>query len=445
MKQNAANSSTQWAIIGMGPSGLTTLKNFRDAGIPALGFEQRDEVGGNWYFDAPNSSIYASTHLISSKRMTEFTDYPLPKQLPPFPSHPQVWQYLKDYARDFNLYPQIEFNQTVERLEPISANASSGWKVYLAGEADPRRYDGVVIANGHHWDPRWPEIPGQFAGQIIHAHDYREPKIFEGKRVLVVGAGNSGCDIAVEAAVNAKHAAISMRRGYHFLPKFLAGRPIDSMGHRLRRLPIPQWLRRMIAQWSIAFALGKPQRYGLPKPDKPLFYDHPIINSHVTYYVGHGELGVHADVRSLAGNTVHFVDDTSAEFDLIVYATGYRLSFPFIDVAHLNAPADPKDHQPRLYLHIFHPDRDDLLVSGMIQPNSGQWGITDLQAQLMTKYIQARRTGSPRAEWFEKLKRDPKLGLPPGGTFRATERHQLEVDYYDYQRRLKRLIKKFEL
>ena len=197
--------------------------------------ERNAEIGGNWCYGQPNSRVYASTHTISSKRLTEYTDFQMPGHFPNFPHHSQVFEYLRAYAEHFGLYEAIEFQTPVERVEPDGPC----WKVTLA-TGQCRRYGGVVVANGHNWDPRWPEFPGHFAGQVMHSAEYKTPDVLRGRRVMIVGAGNTGCDLAVEAAQSADKVFHSLRRGYYFIPKFLFGRPSDVMGEKLLRLGLPE-------------------------------------------------------------------------------------------------------------------------------------------------------------------------------------------------------------
>ncbi len=428
----------QILVIGAGPSGLVALKTLRQMRFAAEGVDRGASIGGNWDISSPHSSVYESAHLISSKRMTQFVDHPMPDDYPPYPSHRQVLDYLQGYARRFDLLPHIRLQTTVHQLQKKGA----AWQVTLSSAADPRprteTFDAVVIANGHHSEPLWPQVPGQFAGQQIHSHDYKHHRQLAGRRVLVVGGGNSGCDIAVEAAIHADQAAISMRRGYHFFPKFIRGKPADVVGDRLRRWPLPRSWQRAVSKLVVDWTVGRPEKYGLPQPDHRLFETHPIINSQLPYYAGHGKLRVFPNVSRLEGHEVEFVDGRRAAFDLVIWATGYHVTFPFVDDQLLNV------HQgmPRLYLHAFHPTDDTLFVAGMIQPNSGQWQLVDLQAQLIGRFLQARLSGAPAADWFVEQKRTAGLGVRQPEHFLQTPRHRLEVDYFEYRQTLQNLLQK---
>lgn len=475
--------SDKFCIIGAGSSGIAAAKNFLAAGIPFDCLEREDDIGGNWYFGAHCSRVYASTHLVSSKPLTEYSDFPMPEEWPEYPSHRQTLSYLRDYARQFGVYERIEFGVGVESVEPAGQEtgeespslegrgkgrdfhgaASSnklarsprepneslprplpsregskrGWIVRTTnGEA--RHYRGVVIANGHNWDPRWPEYPGEFAGEAIHSASFKSAEMLRGKRVLVVGGGNSGCDIACEAAQHADAALLSTRRAYHILPKFIRGRPVDQANELLLWLRVPLWARRVAGAVVSHVALGPAWRTGVPKPDHRLFESHPILNSQIHHYVGHGRLAMRPDIARFNGNQVEFVDGSAAEIELVVYATGYRVNIPFIDRAQLNWQGDA----PRLFMNVFHPERDDLFCIGLIQPDSGQFGLVDYQSQLVARYVQAIDRGSERAEEFRRLKAAELPDLGSGVRYIQSPRHTLEVEHYSYRRRLQRLAKR---
>ncbi len=425
----------RYCVIGAGPSGLAVAKNLISAEISFDAFERQDDIGGNWYFGKPSSSVYQSTRLISSKRLTEFTDYPIPDELPEYLHHTQALDYLRGYARRFGLYERIHFNSEVQNVVAIG----NRWQVDVAGR-QPQLYRGVIIANGHNWDPQFPKLDGDFTGTILHSSQYKTPEVFEDKRVLVVGAGNSGCDIAVEAAQHASKTFHSTRRGYHYLPKFVRGKPVDQIGERMLRLHFPLWLRRLISGAGARYALGAPGKVGLPQPDHRLFETHPIVNSQLYYFLGHGAITPKGDVQGLCGDQVRFADGTTEKIDVIVFATGFKISFPFIDKQYLNW----QDGRPELYLNIFHPTRDNLFVVGLIQPDSGQWGLTDYQAQLVARVIKSQETNAASANSFRKLKAQKSEDLGAGIRYVRSTRHLLEVEHYSYRKRLKKLISRFD-
>ncbi|MCI0335080.1 MAG: NAD(P)-binding domain-containing protein [Planctomycetes bacterium] len=456
----------RFCVLGAGASGLAVAKNFHEYGIPFDCFEREDDIGGNWYYGKPHSSVYRSTRLISSKRGTEYTDFPMPADWPEHPPHELVWQYLRSYARHFDLYANIQFNTAVKWIEPAAESKEQrlriaaprgypglrikevpirnpqsairnqlGWHVTLA-DGTRRRYRGVVIANGHNWDPRWPEYPGTFRGEVIHSSQYKTPEICRGKRVLVVGGGNSGFDIAVDVAPYAAITFHSLRRGYHLLPRYFRGAPVDERGEWALRWRVPLWLRRFRAAQVRSAAWGKEVAKALPRPDHRLFETHPVINSRWPYAVSQRAISVRPDVEHLEGDHVSFVDGSRERIDAIIYATGYKLSFPFMDCNQLNW----RDDRPELYLNIFHPQRDDLFVAGLIQPDSGQFGLVDYQAQLIAAYVVGLNRRMAAAGRFQREKDLGHARVDGGIRYVRSPRHLVEVEHYSYRRTLQRKI-----
>lgn len=432
----APGTEAKFCVVGAGTSGLAVAKNFVEAGIPFDCLERENALGGNWCYGKPASSVYRSTHLISSKRLTEYTDFPMPEHYPEYPSHALVLDYLKGYANHFDLNEHIEYETPVARA---TRSSNGGWLVELAtGEVRP--YRGLVIANGHNWDPRFPEFRGAFTGSVLHSSEYKTPDVLAGRRVLVVGAGNSGCDIAVESAANAAKTLHSMRRGYHYLPKFYRGYPMDAVGEFMLRMRVPLWLRRLLARRVINLVLGAPEQIGLPKPDHRLFETHPIINSQLAYHVGHGDIDIKPNVEELCGHEVRFADGSREPVDVIIYATGFKITIPFVERSELNWRGD----KPELFLNIFHPERDDLFVAGLIQPDSGQWGLVDCQAQLIAAYITGLDAQRDAARWFQTHKRAHHAPLNRGIDYIRSPRHLLEVEHFSYREELERLVRKLK-
>jgi NADPH-dependent 2,4-dienoyl-CoA reductase/sulfur reductase-like enzyme len=433
---SATDPAGRWCVIGAGPSGLTALKNLRAAGIDAEALEREDDVGGNWYFGSPTSRVFASTRLISSRRLTEYVDFPMPRDWPFHPDHRQCLAYLRDYARHFDLVPHVRTHAAVETVEPLGG-PGAGWRVRTAAGSS-RDYAGVVIASGHNHVPRLPDIPGRFTGTLLHAADYKsptQPVPVAGRRVLVIGGGNSGCDIAVDAARHAAATTLSLRRGYYVVPRKILGRPADLRNERLLKLGLPLWLRRLVSLRMIDRTVGLPWRHGLPRPDHRLWETHPIINAELLPMIDAGRIEPAADVAAFAGDEVVFRDGRRAAYDVVICATGYRTTLPFIDARLLGA--DTADGLPRLHLNLLHPTRDDVAVVGLIQPDSGQWGLTDLQSRLVARMAVAARRSPRAAAWLYAARQRPVRGPI---TYVASPRHALEVEHFSYRRRLERLI-----
>jgi cation diffusion facilitator CzcD-associated flavoprotein CzcO len=442
----------KYCIVGAGSSGLTAAKNLKEQGIAYDIFEREDGIGGNWYYGRPNSSVYRSIHLISSKPLTEYTDFPMPADYPDYPSHEQVLAYFKAYARRFAIERDIQLNTEVTRIEPVENGRL--WDVTVRRRADgadgaggseteteTRRYRGVIICNGHNWYPKIPEYPGAFAGQTLHSSEYKTPDALEGRRVLVVGAGNSGCDIAAESATHAAKTFLSTRRGYWYMPKYFFGRPVDQVGERLLRLGVPLAIRRLIGRVTYGLAVGDLSRYGVKQPDHKLFETHPIVNAQLPYYIAHGAVIPKPDIARLDGDGVVFTDGTREPIDLIVYATGFRIVFPFMDTAHLSWQRG----YPSFYLNVFSPQYDNLFIVGLIQPDSGQWGLEDWQAQAIARFIRAQERAPRKAKRFAARKRVGQEHFGGRIKYKESTRHYVEVEHYSYRRRLQQATRELAM
>ncbi|MDX1742145.1 MAG: NAD(P)-binding domain-containing protein [Ruegeria sp.] len=386
-----------FALIGAGPMGLAMAKTLIEQGVPFQGFELADDVGGLWNIDAPRSTMYETAHLISSKRMTEFSDFPMRDETAEYPSHREMKSYFQDFANAFDLYQYFQFGAEILNTKPLQ---DGGWEITWrdkTGAQQTQTFAGVLIANGTLSEPNMPEFEGEFTGELIHASDYRYPTQFAGKRVLVIGAGNSGCDIAVDAIHHGVSCDLSMRRGYYFVPKYVFGVPADTMGGKIR---LPMWLKRKIDGQILRWFVGDPQKYGFPKPDYALYESHPVVNSLILFHAGHGDLQVRPDVERFDGKTVHFRDGSSADYDMILAATGYKLHYPFIDKELLNWRGDA----PHLYLNCMHPERDDLFVLGMIEATGLGWQGRHEQAEMVARYIAGLRSGNAAAKTIRDAK-----------------------------------------
>jgi hypothetical protein len=422
----------RYCVIGAGASGIAAAKNFRERGIPFDWIEREGDIGGIWNPETKAGRVYKSTHMVSSKEFTWFDDYPMPEDYPLFPSHQLALSYLRDYAREFGILDTVELNTSVESLNRDEA----GWQVQIEGEARPRSYSGVVIANGHHEVPRMPPMPGRFFGEILHSSQYRNPTQLAGKRVLIIGAGNSGGDLAVDAVHHAREAILSMRRGYYFIPRFLFGIPVDDVIDFVEFFRPPRWLRQIMYGIGHRLAVGPNWRYGLEMPKHKILDTHPTVSAELPSLVAEGRLSVKPDVAEYDGSSVRFTDGSEAEIDLVVTATGYAPKFPFIDKDEIV----DENGRSRLLGRVFHPEWDDLFVVGLINANGSMWRLADYQARLVSGYIVAKQLEPKRAEKLrDKLAASGPGGAP--GAYVDSDRHRLEVDYHDYRRYLLKLVK----
>lgn len=396
-----------YAVIGAGPMGLATARNLKKYHIPFIGFEIHSDVGGLWDINSPTSTMYDSAHLISSKKMTEFSEFPMAEEVAIYPHHRQMAEYFRNYARHFDLYRDYEFSTEVVSVQPQDGR----WSVTTRcdGEQTTRLFDGVLIANGTLHEPNRISLPGQFSGEVMHACSYKNADTFRGKRVLIVGCGNSGADIAVDAVHQARSVDMSVRRGYYFLPKFLLGKPVDTLGGKMK---LPRALKQRLDAWLIGAVMGKPSDYGLPDPDYRMYESHPVINSLVLHHLGHGDIKPRADISAVNGSTVSFADGSQADYDLILTATGYKLHYPFIDRQHLNWQ---RGDAPALYLNAFHPDYDNLFVMGMVEATGLGWEGRNEQAEMVALYIHQLLAGKSSAKKIRRIKKQQASRRMDGG------------------------------
>ena len=410
------------ALIGGGPTGIGIGRELADGGIDFDLYEAESDFGGVWNGDAASGRSYPSLHLISPKFNTQVQDFPMPAHYPPYPSHAQMLAYIRSYARASGLYERTRFDARVERLEP----AGGQWRLQC-GDGRGGLYSLVVVCNGLQRRPRYPDpaYPGNFSGEVLHTAGYKSPEQLRGKRVLVIGAGNSGCDIAVDAVHHGSGVLHSTRRGYYYQPKFIDGKPT------------PQWMMELgnrfgskeetLAYIEQVFKLAgfDGADYGLPRPDYPLDAAHPVMNSQLLYFIGHGDIQPKGDVRAFEGRQVRFVDGSSAEVDLVVYATGYDRDLSFLQPQLL----EWKSGIPDLFLHSTPRNHDNLLFMGFINAAGGLGDGLKTQGGFVRSYARALagRTGGLEKFLQAKLVDQPDLGQQ---YFLKSHRHLWETDLW---------------
>jgi dimethylaniline monooxygenase (N-oxide forming) len=414
------------AVIGAGSSGIAATKALADRSISVVCFEKSDRVGGNWVFGNINgmSAAYRGLYINTSRERMQFAEFAMPKDYPDFPHHTQIARYFEDYVDHFGIRSKIRFQTGVAHVTRSTPGTGDvGWDV-ICEKGETSRFDAIVVANGHHWDPRWPEpaFPGDFAGLIMHSHAYIDAKPFEDRNVLVVGMGNSAMDIAVEASEGARRTFLSARRGVHIIPKYLFGRPVDQVATSHR---IPWFVKQKLLEGALRLAVGKMESYGLPKPDHRVGEAHPTISGRILDRLVHGAVTPKPNVRALEGRRVRFTDGSVEDVDIIVYCTGYKVTFPFFDEALVSA----KDNDLPLFRRVFKPDLPGLMFAGLLQPLGAVMPLVEAQGQWIAKYFVGDYVLPPRAEMEADIARER------SGMFKryvASKRHTMQVDFDDY-------------
>jgi Flavin-binding monooxygenase-like len=434
-------------VVGAGASGITAARSLSARGLGFDWFEKGDRVGGTWAFENSSglSAAYRHLHINVSKERIEFSDRPMPDSYPLFPHRAQLEAYFRDYVEHFGLDRHLRLGSGVERAEPTP---DGRWEVVLDG-GERRLYDALVVANGHHSKPLWPRPapPGEFAGRLIHSHDYRDNSILRDRDVVVVGLGNSAADIASESAQVARSTHLSVRRGAHVLPKIMYGFPFDQVpgleymmgkgiGWRGIGVQVPRRLRRWVLTAGLRGTVGSMERYGLPKPGFLYGATHPTISPRLLDGLLHGRVVPKPVIERFDSERVVFADRSSVRADVVVYCTGYEIGFPFL-------PPDlvPVVHnRVDLYWNVFPPHVPNLAFVGVLQPSSGStMQIAEIQARWVAAQLAGDYALPSEREMLAAIARQRRAA---GRRYVQSPRHTVQVDQFDYEWRLQRELRR---
>ena len=428
-------NTPQVCVIGAGSSGIAAAKTLNDHGIAFDCFEKGSGVGGNWRYGNDNgmSSAYRSLHINTNRNVMAYSDYPMPTDYPMFPHHSQIVKYFDNYVDHFSIRPFIQFQTAVLNVQ----REGSGYRVKTEtaeGAVQERVYQHVIVANGHHWNPRYPTpaFPGTFAGETLHSHYYRTPDQISGKKLLIVGIGNSAVDIACEAArLYGERVTLSTRSGAYIIPNWLMSMPFDSLANPLTA-KLPMVIQRLLLNSSLLLARGRQQTYGVPVPDRPILSEHPTISQDLLNLSGRGLIRFKPNISEFDGRDVVFTDDTRDTFDMIIYATGYKVTFPFFARDFINVEAT---NDLQLYRRVVHPDHAGLYFLGLVQPLGAIMPLAEIQSKWVAKLI----AGTCRLPTREAMARsvedeDNKVRR----RYNRSARHTLQVDFHPYRQLLER-------
>lgn len=428
-------------VIGAGSSGLPVVKALKDRGLPVVCYERTSNVGGLWCIgNKPRgaSAAYDSLHINTDTRMMEYQDFPMPAELPAYPSHLQIHEYFKHYVEHFGLDEHIRFDTEVQHCR---RRDDGRWEVTLAG-GSVEIFDALVVANGHHWDPQGPDPvpPGSFDGAQIHSHAYRNPQDpldLRGKRVIVVGLGNSAVDIATELGSRAVAGRVFLvaRRGAWILPKWFRGTPITRLPQPQMRFPwIPWQVTSFIMGWVMRLQSGLPTDYGLPMPDHRPLQAHPTVSQDLLSRIGHGDIVVKPAIREFRGERVVFEDGSEEAAYAIVWCTGYRVSFPFFEPDFLAV----RDNALPLWNRTIRPGIDNLFFVGLYQPLGSIMQPAELQGRIIGEYLLGHIAFPDERTMRRDMDREQR---DMERRYLKSRRHTMQVDFGPYMHRLRRMLK----
>ncbi|KAG5275506.1 hypothetical protein AALO_G00121090 [Alosa alosa] len=431
------------AVIGAGPSGLACIKSCLDEGLEPTCFESSDDMGGLWKFkevSEPNrASIYRSLTINISKEMMCYSDFPIPADYPNYMHHSKILKYFRLYAEHFKLLQRIRFQTSVKSVRQSPDFSLSGqWELVTEnrdGEEERHVFDAVMVCSGHYTYPHIPlhDFPGieSFEGKYFHSWDYKGPEDLAGKRIVVIGIGNSGGDIAVESSRVAEEVYISTRRGAWVIRQVSDnGLPVD-MKYNTRFVHIlfqimPMRFLNWFGEKKLNFMYDHTM-YAL-KPKHRLFSQIPVINDDLPLRILAGSVVVKPNVREVRGSTLVFEDDTEVEkVDVIVFATGYSYDFPFL-------PASIKKksgHRIGLYKHVFPPslEHPTLAVVGFIHALGAIMAQAEMQSRWVTRVFKGlKKLPSPEV-MIKAVENDTK---DIDKNYICSKQSPLQVDFVSY-------------
>jgi hypothetical protein len=427
-------------IVGAGSSGIAACQVLQARVIDFDCYEVGSQIGGNWRFMNDNgmSSAYRSLHINTSRQIMEYASFPMTEEYPTYPNHVQIARYFDSFVDHFGFRDRIRFRTTVTSVVP----ADDGWEVTVqprdSSSTETHHYDAVLVASGHHWDARLPEpgFPGAdtFTGLQLHSHDYKDFRGFEDKRVLVLGIGNSACDIAVETSKVSARTFLAMRRGAHVVPKYLFGIPTDH----LTTSPLAQspflWMKRAGLATLLRLSRGKITKYGLPQPDHHVLAAHPTISDDILTRLGHGDIVVKPNIQRFDGDTVYFTDGSAEVIDVVIYCTGYRITFPFLDTSTIDAV----DNEISLFHRVVDPDHPGLYFIGLVQPLGAIMPLAEAQSEWVADLLDGVASLPSAADMRREI-----AGYHQSLRKRyvASKRHTIQVDFLDHLAELKKARK----
>lgn len=432
--------SDKICVIGAGSAGLTAVKALKEQGLNFDCFEMGSDIGGNWRYNNDNgrSSAYASLHIDTSKERMQFSDLPMSDEYPNFPHHSQVLEYFEQYTAVFGLRPHITFRTRVEQVHPQPA-PQTGYAVTIknidTGQTETRHYRAVLVCNGHHWHERWPHFPGEadFQGTRQHSHTYRKATPFQGKNVVVVGIGNSGVDQACDIAHVAQQVYLSTRRSAYIIPRYIMGKPTDKWVTP-RNASYPFFITRFLYKLLLHVAVGNQENYGVPKPKHQLLSEHPTMSAELLNATSRGDVIIKPNIKQIHAHQVEFEDGSIVDADAILYATGYKISFPFFDPAFLNVE---KDNNIALYRRVVHPDHDGLFFIGLIQPLGAIMPLAEVQAKWVAALLAGECALPSTATMYQEIAQNQRK---IEARYVKSARHTIQVDFYPYLQQLQEEI-----
>ena len=411
--------SARVAVIGAGAAGICAAKYLLETGFDVTLFELGSRVGGMWWYgnDSGRSSAYRTLHINTSRGVTRFSDLDFDAATQPFPDHYDMHRYLEAYAAHFGVTPRVRFRRRVTALRPDG----SGWAV-TAEPDGTERFDAAIVATGHLSTPLHVPMFQGFGGTYLHSHDYRAPEPFVGKRVCVVGVGNSACDIASDICVTSARTVLVARSGAVILPKLMFGRAFTDITAKIQRPWIPRPARQRITRFLAWLAHGDLTKLGFKPPTELV---HTTSNATVVTDIAYRRIAVKQGIEAVEGRRIRFSDGSEEEFDTLIAATGYRIDLEFVP----REVVSVEDNRLDLWLRIVPPGWPNLFFMGFFNTDTALNMVFEHQARFVREILlgnaslptpEAMRAAiAERAAWY-------------GSRFKHTPRHTIEEEHVRY-------------
>ena len=412
------------AVIGTGAAGLAAAKYLLAVGYDVTLFEIGSQIGGMWCYnnDSGRSSAYRTLHINTSRGVTRFSDLDFDAATQPFPDHYDMHRYLVAYAAQFGITPRIRFRQRVTALRPAFTPGAEApaWEVTTASGTE--RFDAAIVATGHLSTPLHVEMFQGFAGAYLHSHDYRAPEAYVGKRVCVVGVGNSACDIASDLCVTSPGTVLVARSGAVILPKLMFGRAFTDISAKIQRPWVPRPVRQRITRFLAWLAHGDLTQLGFKPPAELV---HTTSNATVVTDIAYRRITVKQGIAAVTGRRIRFSDGTEEEFDTLIAATGYRIDLDMLPPEVVSVA----DNRLDLWLRIVPPGWPGLFFMGFFNTDTALNMVFEHQARFVREILLGnviapgaaamRHAIAARAAWY-------------AARFKHTPRHTIEEEHVRY-------------
>ncbi|NXG69095.1 FMO4 monooxygenase, partial [Baryphthengus martii] len=428
------------AVIGAGAGGLASIKCCLDEGLEPTCFERSEDIGGVWRYtgsvDERRVSVYRSVITNTSKEMSCFSDFPCPEDFPNYLPHSLLLEYFRMYAQHFDLLQHIRFKTTALSVRKHPDFTTSGqWEVVTEtnGVQESHVFDAVMVCTGHYQEPylplaSFPGIDTRFKGQYLHSREYKDVEAFRGKRVLVVGIGNTGGDLSVELSRVAAKVFLSTRSNTWVFSRVSDhGFPLDMVS-TTRFNHFLEWLLPSALTKRIKFrkfnSWFNHANYGLASTKSSNFKI--IINEELPFCLLSGTIVLKPNVKEFTETSAVFEDGTTEEnIDVVLFATGYIFSFPFLE----ESVRSLFDDNRSLYKRIFLPqlEKPTLAFIGLVQLTGSVMVGAEMQARWVTGIFAGWNKLPPTSRMMaEVLKKKPPVKRSP------FERENLKMSFISY-------------